>query len=712
MVKIVGANRGSVQSMGRQENLPKYKNFTGEKVGAIVNALDEAGQILSKRTKQKADLFMQKQESSFWKKYGGREFFDVSELPDDIVTEGMKVEGKIASSRVIPEMYNAMVNSGMSEASKMIFLPNDRTEWREEKSKLASAKMDNLNINAAQRLEKQILEDQFFNYDNAREARQVDLQREIVKGMNTDKTTKDKLLLQADQDSEIIKYENSISEGDIESMKGSLEELSKRYDSYKGSGGNLDSTRKLLWQQKLNREIGRLKGESAAVSKYWKEQVRYRLKTNSDNMAKGLRSSPETLSNLKKDLVVLNESTKGEFTQELLELDDQINESVVFDELNLMSRDKRSSSIESIETKNNKGIKETKINRLKRGLRSANDSFTSLENKDAMKAWNQAGAFGPKGMSDVSMELLSVDPRVWANNLRTRNAQFETQQQNYGLGLGQGMLTSREAEVHSALFNSLSPTKQMVILEATVSGLGDKSNLYFKQITAKGEARTFSRAGAALVGGNKQGANVLLEGMKYRKDNFDEVKEIKKNVDFQIQSSLGNSYVNQPANRAAIKDAIFDAYIGLKKNEGPSGFLTLDQDAYDKAVNISTGGLFEHGGKTLPVPVYGMSSDDMDTWIRTTDLRYIERTSGKPFGQETKKFWDDFQDGNYTLEQSVKSGEYIVLNNDGIPLEKQEGGLYTIIYDAMSEKIEGRGNFPSEKERLRDEFVRNEKLKR
>lgn len=687
-MKINGPLSSPVQSLGRRTitgregDVDRITGLTSAGT-SIADSLykykKEQDAIQLKRQRQQYGLKNQKDESSFWNQYGGKEFFNVEDLPEGVVTEGMKIKGRVPSAEVLPKMYNDYMSKSIKENSLIIEDESGRNSSFSDMKEKLLAKHSQIQVRANKSISKQIFSDQKINIQNAMNERRPDVALSILKDMEGSPSELREIKESVMAGTEIISYQDYITEGNIDKMKESLAYLSQPAADYEKSG-NLDPAPRGVWKHKLELEIKRSEKESTFVNKAFKENLRYRIQTIRNNSESGKVASAETLLPLFNDIKLANEKTGGEFIKEQLELDDSIKLSQGVDYQNQLSSIERDNFADNLTMP---GFTEERNQKLQLGLQAANEAKTAMENTNFMQSLSDSGVLGEDGLIPLDVRM---DGDTWGNSIANRMVQMEVGQSQFGENLGGGPLTNEEAKRFSKQLSSMSPTKQQTILASTAKTMGPKSIMLFKQIAKSGDARTFSLAGMAIERGFVSNAETMLEGRKFIKENGDELKTIKLEIGYKLPKSLKNAYVNQPSKRAAVKEAIYSAYVGLNKNS--ADFNRLDNETYEKAIDIATGGLFEFGGRTVPVPEYGMEPEIMTGWLDTINSKFIDRIK-PPVGMTSETFIKEFRDGGYAIEPGIETGTYIVLrayDDSWVPLEKEGGGSYILPYDQSAER--------------------------
>ncbi len=694
-MRIVQAKRTAVQSLGRHS-----VGNTGYEGGSVIAAIGgeiakaglERAERLDRRQNQKSNLFMQKEDHQFWEQWGGEEFFDVSDLPSDIVTEGMELEGRISSAQVIPMMYEDHMNRAMENAAKIIDIPNSRDAWLAEKKIIAVGRMTKIQADADKQIGRQILADQTVQRSNALEAGRPDIARIITQDMDISPGQMKEELRIIDVETEVLVYEDIQSFDYIEGspagraandkqLQEAIDYLSKPQKEYVGSNGNFDSTLKNGWKSELIRTREARKALLKTKDKRGKQDLQYRIDSLQKAATGKLEINDEEFSSVYEDLKNWNATHDNELHKVQLGFEDDMATYIVARKHINQSPGKRRKSLENGYKLFDSPSRNDRANSI---IRDIDATFNKGLIDNPMKTLQDSGffkeAYGATGLSPID---LKADVSQLSDQFRNRLAQYElAAAHNEAIGAGP-LESSQEAPRMSALMNSLNAREQQQYITAIQSGMGDKSGLLYGQLALDGSSKTFSIAGDATNAGNLIGSENMLLGMEYYRENSEEYDDVRESIDKKINALILNSYSTKPKKKAAIKESILHGYVGYTKDKKKQ--TSVDSDLFEQAARDATGGLFEYNGAVFPNPQYGMEDKGMGNWINNISVKYIDRV-GAPVGQSAQEFVNDLRAENYKLTATRKSDEYIVSSEGGTPLLNIDGSAYRLKYDSFAER--------------------------
>jgi hypothetical protein len=696
-MRIAPARRTGVQSLGRHS----VGNTGHEGDARLATTIGDVGQalagetaaLLDRRDQQKADILMQKSEADFYSQYGGREFIKGNELPEHL-RGNRDLDEDIPSAQVMPALYKDHVDRNLKSASGKISLQSSRNNWMANKTQVAETRLNNLQIASNKAIESQVLKDQIFDADEALEMGNYEMSKEIINSMAAPTDFKDSAILNVKKKQEQGGYKNLLSEyqGDLTDLREASAYLGQEYDTYKAAGGNLSPVEKLAAKREVDQKIKTETSISEKLPKKIKAQLDRDIKLALSNGLEGKKSNVENLQALWDRTITANELSDEDYEKELIELRELGNFSEMSDQMLLMNRDQREAALS--DKPEIAGYSPQQNRKLQNDLAAAHDAKTRAENTDLMSSAADAGIFGEQGLTPINFR---APPDVLYKQIASRKDQYEKARAQYGEGLGNGILASQEAKALSKEFENMSVIRQSEMLMSVGAALGlEAGSDFFQQLASDGESSTLSNAGVAAIHGYTSEAETMLQGMKYRKNNPDEMKDFNANVNDQLFTTIGNMFVNKPVKRGTMKNTITDAYVGIAIQRGES-LEIFDEDIYQEAVRMATGGVFEQGDYKLANPVYGMEDGAMEDWLDDTNYMILENQRGGGVArrdmntamsvtESAKDTWERIQDGDYQLQGSDQTDEWIVTNNVGVPFLDSSGKVYRLKYDPAADK--------------------------
>ncbi len=665
----INSSAKPVQSLGREVYQGAPESLVGAGLnlaGGVLQGVAKArGQVIE-RQKQQAGLLMQKRESGIKEANSGKEFYNYDEIPEEFRTEGMEVKGRVMSSEIFPSIYSSEMSSALEDASLIIEEESARKDWIEEARSVLSSKGSKIQSEANKAISAQILSDQSFNYNNAMKSGYPDMAKSIVSDMSISDSEKEGLILKADKEIETNMYSDFMSQSDISGIDQSIENLSSK--NYSEGGGSLNPDEKVLWQHKLRSEKVRIENTNSAGVNAGKKLITKEVQVVTSNLLKGNASNPDALMDLASRAKAIGASPA---------LIEDMTSAFVFattnDFQNKEPANKRIAGIDGLV--NSTGLPQFRKDQLRQRLEDSNIAQSNMERSDLMQAASNAGFI------DLT-PLDATDPRTFAVQLTNRIAQMSMVEENYQMFNGEP-ITNMEAESFSGLLNSMNARDQIPYLVAISQVLGEEAVGFFQQLSTDGSSTSMSIAGITAIKGTPNQAEAILMGNEYRKQNKDEMPEIRRNLEPEI-AGYASAFQTNFGMWKAIKDATTDAYIfySIQSGNSPSVF---DQSTFDKAVNAATGGIVSYGSQNLQAPAYGVTDDTFDSWIYNLSAEYIDQLGGID-GMNSETFTRTLRQGNFKLV-GYKQGEYYVTRNNDIHLgNASKGGAFLLKYDPSAKR--------------------------
>ncbi len=699
-MKLTPRNTTAVQSLGRQSagttglegetyKIKKISETINNAADTSFNIANKYQKIKTERQKQQSSLFKQKEESEFWKQYGGKEFFKPDELPDEVITDGMRTKGKISSAEILPLLYENFNKESIPRSGLIIEDERARNDWTLQANQISVGKQTSIQTKANQQIERQIFSDQKTNWQNAIDQRRPDIALQIANDMNGSATEIKEFKLRTNKASEIVTYEDLIIQSNIEGMRGAIEHLKSENEIYDKNKGSLDSTGRVAWISKLESELSRLNRTTKSTNKANLELLKREIKITQENSLKGKEVDPESFEILYRKAVLANAENKGTLTSELKNLEMAAIFSGNVNIMNKADRDTRLGYIEQVKISSK--FKDFETKQLVMRLEAANKTQSSLENKDLMKAASDSGFIK---LSPININ--TKDFNVLSQQLLARKRQFDVAEQNYGEGIGKGLFTKNEALAMSGVLNEMSVKEQMNFLTVNAAILGNEATDLYGQLNVDGNSTSFTMAGLASLNGNMSSAEAILRGNAYKRENAQQVNAIRPLMNIEINSEIKGAFFGNPKKEAAVREAVLDAYVFYAKSAGKDldsiekGGMFGD-DLFAKAIEAATGGMLDQSGRKIPTPEYGMNQDTWDDWLNTISPLYIDSLGGID-GYDSAEFLTDLNNDDIILEE-VSQGKYAALRSNGVPLAGKDGNVFILTYSGDAERKPKRSKF-------------------
>ncbi len=682
-MKIVGPNRtGTVQSLGRHsvgntgfEGKAVLARAIGDTVGGL---LQQTSQLMTDRQLQEAGLSAQEAQTAFNKEMSKDIFLNVNDPRlEGIVTDSMKARpnGRVMRAEVEAPLYERHMKESLKNISKTIDLPGPRADWEGRMKENGLRHLEGLQNKAQAEMKSQFFESQKSDWKKFADRGDWKEALEIADNMYGTESEREAYQYKAKRGLEENNYEVVERHGTDEQIQGAIEFLKQDTKDYRGKNGQLTEEGRNGWISSFQKELKRRDELANNVDKFTKERARYEIETMKGIIASGKPVPIRELNSLHASIVILNERTEGEFTKELLELEDARTLAESNNEKSLMSASERAAKTNDFVAEDARGMK------IKNNMEAYDRAKENMENDDFAQSIIDSRLY-----KDGLIHLDLTDPN-FGDNLSLRFGQVFMAEGTFGVGLAEsGPLTNSEADRMSKEFNSMTESEQLRMMQIIKSSVGDDADLLYQQLAIKGQSKTFSIAGM-MPDHTYEDKRTMLKGMRHAKANPDEVKDMKTGSEISFISSNSSMYIEHPKHREALKDAAINHYIGtmVERNGSLTGF---DSSVYQESFDAVSGGSFEYNGTQFPNPEHGMPDGSMSDWIKRTSYRYIEDNPPQsPMGQaySPKEFWDDFKaGGKFELRLLDDSKEFAVYAEVGgrlVSLRDKDGSVWTLVYD-------------------------------
>lgn len=660
-------SRAPVQSLGRRA--PAQRDIAGEQaLQSIQRDIENVNAIKKKRQRQQSWLFTQKVSDEYKAAWGGKDAFHVDELPSEVVTEGMKMKGRVLSAEVYPEMYKRTMESAIKDASLIIDNPQARAEWLTEAKGVALSSYSKIQTQANKDIEAQIFKDQMQSYNNAIISNDPSSALAIVSNMRESGTASkeelDELELKAKKKGETNTYDEFMVAEDVAMMKNFVEFL-KNEKNYRKNGGSLNDGERLVWKHKLQAELSRITRGSDAAIKADKKLIEREIKITIQNLLKSKNSEPDKL------LALIDRGIKADVSPATLKNlegaahfasgNDFQTKLSRFDRLEFAANFVKNSGLEGFEK-----------DQLMRRFETSHFNQVSAGDADTMQMASDAGF--------VTLSPVDADnPREFALQMVVRKRQMDNVQENYQK-FNDNMLTKTEAASISDRVNLRPADEKIKYLQATTAAMGEDAVMLYDQLNIDGSIGALAIAGITSVKGSIEQSRAILMGGEYLQRNKEEITDVNRILNMEIRKDVGDAFYRASGTQSAVKDALTNAYVHYVITSGGSLQTGFNADAYEKAKQAATGGMVTYGVNTLQAPAYGMGQRGFDDWIDNVDPAWIDELGGVP-GMSSKNFVSTLQDRNFKLV-GESYGVYIVSRNNNEPLENATyGGAFRLIYN-------------------------------
>lgn len=709
-MRLINPQRTGQQSMGRNDSSVTAEAGEASAVRTVTEGVSDTMTSLSgaseqiletntRRQKQQSELYMQKVENEFWEDKGGRDFFDVSEIPEHLVTEGMMMKGRVASAEVIPQMYADHIKESLPNASKIIENDNMRSEWFAGAEKIALGRQQNVQTSANATIEKQIFIDQKMNYDNYMDIDRPDMALRVAQEM-TPRAGMDKIVedLQdgARKGAETVRYKTYMLEGDLEGVFRSIEFLetgaggSLDNDLYQEQYGQLNDTERLAWLNKLKIYVKGLKAGNTAKSKanarMLKREVKMVRKNSDDGSASDADADLELLSRVQ----IYNANNEDELNVQEADLILDIGFHGVNDTMLLMNAADRDKFAKDEKLKV-PGFEKDSLNER---LKKSNDAFTKKLNTNAMRAAEDAGFFGEEGLVQIDW---NSSPEDLASALSKRYDQFNQMQANYGESIGDGIFDNDNVPSYSALIDGKTTMEKVAIFSTINKEFGRQSDGIYKQLGIEGNAKAFAVAGSIAVD-NPSMSEMIMIGEEYARTPQRDLSSLRTALMPKISEYVGNAYGRDFKWGEANMEAAYYGYIGMAKDstdlttvDSAKGHLWFDKGIFEKVMESTTGGIVSYGDVKFVSPAPGVDSDTIETWAEGLSMDWLAKEGLNH--KDSVNISKGLATKNLSLVP-VDKGTFYLMDKNGYYMGDGKGGTFKLRYDPEM-PIEYKGDFLS-----------------
>ena len=652
--------------------------LTSRDFGTMADAAMYITNLQGKRQQQQADIKMTEAEGRFQEQYGGKEFFEIDEIPNEFVTDDMLARGtRVPSYEVLPQIYNEYMNLSLDQASEGIATAGFRDDWKANKQEMLAGRQTQINVAAMESANRQVLKDQMADMENQIANRRPDVASMVVADMDISDEQRRVLNEQVNTATEIIEYEDLIIAQDLNGMQQAVAKLRQDEEVYKKSKGALNTKDRVTWISKLESQISNIQKQNQAEVDYNLTLVKRDISLVQKNALDGKATNPEDIIDLVQRAENINAQTGGKLDKELADVKASLHAYEVNNELIKNNRFQREAMIDNVHNNPaHAGLSSFEKDQLQIRMEQSHRSQTAAENDDLMQAALDAEA------------IQQLAPIGTPEGIVARMQQYEIIKQRYG-DVGKGPLTKEEALQYSSLLNNMNAQQQMQVLAVNAQALGLEANIIYDQLRTDGTATSLAIAGIAANNGRTEHALAILNGAEYRKQNPEMVNQLNNLFIDKFRTEVGNAYFTNASLESSTRDAIMDAYVhyarsaGIDLNTIDTGSIFGREDLYQKSLEAATGGIITQGATKIPAPEYGMSQSKWDDWLNQIDYGYIDELGGAK-GLSSVQVLDGLRRGNYSL-YAQKENQFFLRDSDGGFLHNADGTApFVFRYDAAA----------------------------
>ena len=290
--------------------------LTSKDFGVMADAAISITNMQGRRQQQQANLKMQEAEARFQDQYGGKDYFEIDEIPNEFVTDDMLARGtRVPSYEVMPQIYNEYMSLSLEQASEGIATAGFRNDWITSTKEIQTNRQMKMNMAAMENAQRQIIKDQTADITRLIEERRPDLAIPIIEEMDISNNARLELKNQVSTATEIIEYEDLIIAQDLNGMQQAVTRLRQPEDEYK-KDGTLDTTSRITWIGKLESQINNIQRQNQASLDYNKDQIKRQIKITQSNALDGKATDPEEINELLDQVRTINALTDGDLQNE------------------------------------------------------------------------------------------------------------------------------------------------------------------------------------------------------------------------------------------------------------------------------------------------------------------------------------------------------------------------------------------------------------
>lgn len=691
---------------GRQERAAIRSEFQSELASAraLGDAFDGAARGMigiaqfsqrnqlykAERNGQEADLAMQEAYASFEKEFGGRDFIDPSELTGAVDTPANRARTSIPSAEVLPTMLEEHLNTHLASSGQLVENEYFRSKWNADAQRKVTAVMAKANITANAHYQNQVIQQQAGEYKGLIERGNIAEAYTYIDNMLLGDAEKNELRGQTRVAAEKHGYKNLIAESDEEGLHRALEGLMQPFEDYKDDGGKLGPDERLQYRNAVSAEISRIDADKKSSVSANHAILKQDISWTQDNLLnKGQVPTDVIVEDIRdrlKTQLAMDPSSES-VRAEIIKFEAITQASGMIGNLNKMDPAESQRQIDSYreaaknQDSGHEAIYHTKVADM---LQSAHDSIVKNTSSDMIQA-----------AVDYGQDVAPIE--FTAEGFMPSLAQRKTDEKKMHsiYKQTQGLLSKHEANKIGTSLDSMPATERAAFYGGVFNALGPEDSVrFFDQVRTESGSTTSTIVGEMVsqTGGDVSRAVYTLKGQAYRSENKAEFTNLNKMMPLSIQDITGELYQHNPTRHAAIKEAVYDTYVGLALNAGED-FTAVDSDLLKQAVNISVGSIVKQGGMSLPSFNRTMDQNGFEDHVRRLPEGFFSQLGSIDNGQDgvmaEQDIRDQIIDGDISM-RAVGGGSYM-LWRDGAPMmrrhdssripEYRAGGGFIFEYD-------------------------------
>lgn len=658
-----------VQSLGRERPLGPIVEAGA--VGSALQSVDTASKRMYARhielRQESMDLETQKQVSEWAAEYQHKQFYQASDLPDDMEFEkthtvvdeyGNKTEhlrNQIPSYEVYPELYRRKVQAIIEAQSER--MPNEkiRSKWFTGKKAILDDEYAKAMTASAKQQEKYQQRRTLLNVEEAVESGNHHLALEMAKGL------KDPVLRQATVNNvnkfkETSDYDLALRNEDLEQLYGALDFLT--LENYQDIG-YLNAHENRLWADTIRSRIRQIESRSATDTKVDIELLKKEGRTIAQEASNLRKFDPQYVSSILDQLSIFGDESGVKSI--MVDIQNAFSFQTVASDLLKIPYHMRNPLIQQqLASASGDAYTSQQLTKLEK----VSDDFEQMKQRDPMTYAHRAGIITPE-------EYANFDPNDIAGSLERMVPVAEKVQRT--TGYTNGFMTGPQAHQFAQMMESSPPDKQIAMAKEIVAGVGDKYSAVYEQLSDNGLSGSHAVAGIAASEGDIPSARSIYKGQDRLNDK--QINWIGTGLGEELNEFMlehfANSYPMDEKHRSTVMQAFKAAYVS-QMGFDHIGEDTINEDMASRAFEVATGGLVEYNGSITNPPQRGFGQRNWEQYVDGIHHSELaEMNDGAvPVHTTTEELMKEIKKGRIQfIDKNVLGGnEYLMLHKGQLVL--------------------------------------------
>ena len=629
-----------------------YSRASDAGARAMGQLMSVAGDIVNQELKfqvNNADYAFRKGESEWLSNNQNKDFYDPSELPEDLQTldsvetvdeQGNTVQ-RIPKHEVFPELYKRELNRLLETSAGKIAAPGIRENWRMDMSLRGNQVVNQVTAENVQLRKKEIQ-----NIESTRVGIEIsegnyDVAESLIAGSTLAPYEKQAKFAELAQKREAGTYASLMTEQNAKGISQASAYL--RSPEY---NGRLDEFDRLRWASALDQKYAAMHAGAGGASSVDYKILKKNIRNTISALNMGVEVDPDRVAQL-------FESGMGAVAAKdpglMMDFQRSVQTQAARSEFllrNPLAREQELLAAESSAMDEGQAL-------MVADLRKAHESALVAQKADTISYAAKTG-------------VVKVDPVQWGSDnfvesLAARKKSHDVAREV--LGTSTGLLTNDEIPVFRDFMNKIPLQAKLATMAQVNEALGDEAPFFYEQFKDKGFG-SLPQAGQLVSEGALDVAGLVLEGGDKRRSDMGKslVSGINENFIPAISRKIGSAFPNTDTRDSTI-NSVLDVYASMAYEEGDlSG--ALKNDRLDKAVSMVTGGVIEFNGKRIQSPKYGMPQSSFEEWVDRLDPSIIDDSGGAK-GYDSAVVLRGIQSGEISLESRSRNSYYLKDKSNG-----------------------------------------------